>query len=632
MKLDRRSSWPNVTVVNRNGVPTVHRDGKPWFGWGGTRPIDGDHYKIYERLAGVGLGQFQAEATCSEDIYHPQLRFWHGPGQFDGKSQQENFQKIISPAPDALLQLKIYVGAPPWWLDQHPDHCQVFADGHVEHEIQRGGKRRLPSLASSLWRTEVCQALKTYVEWLVESGWSRRVSTIFLCSGITWEAGLLGSDDFLDYSEHGQHYFRQWVREKYQTEDKLSAAWGGKIDFDSVAIPSAERRARSGDAKGLRRVPEEQDVIDHQLSLSDMNADFLLALAATAKEASDHQVLVGTFYGYTLTAREHSKFMGQYGAGGFQGGHHAIGKVLRSPNLDVMGSPFNYCDRSLGTGLLFEHVSLASIHGHGKAFFDENDLWAWNNPPHFEAKTLSVGYTPTIEQTILIFQVAFMQSVVRGKHQWMMELTDWIGPYQENFSDPQLLAEIKRLNVLGEQLVQRNRASLTEVAFVLDEKSVACLELDNKEFLEKIYKGSVAWGHLGTPFDLLLLDDLLELSEPRYRLVVAAFIKEPASIRQWEEWSRRNPKIRTLGDLSAPLAKEIELAGVYRYVEEPVTVWANATMVGVHVDRPGPRRVRFRSPVKGVETISEKEFAAPTGEVVWNFVKKGVALFVAQDE
>jgi hypothetical protein len=629
MKTNSRSSWPNITIVNRNGVPTVHRDGKPWLGWGGVRPIDGDHYEIYGRLAGVGLRQFQAEATCAEDIYHPQLRFWHGPGQFDGKVQHEHFQKIADlVAPDALLQLRLYVGAPPWWLDLHPDHCQVFADGHVEHEVQRGGKRPLPSFASSLWKAEACQAFQAYIEWLVESGWSRRISTIFICSGITWESGLLGSDDFLDYSEHGQRYFRQWVREKYGTEDRLSAAWGRKMNFESVAVPPAEKRNLPGGEKGLRVIPEEQDVIDHQLSLSDMNADFLLALAETAKKASDNQLIVGTFYGYTLTAREHSKFMGQYGAGGFQGGHHAMGRVLRSPHFDMIGSPFNYCDRSLGTGLIFEHTALASIHRHGKVFFEENDLWAWNNPPHFEAKTLSVGYTPTLEQTLLLYQVAFMQTLVRGKHQWMVELTDWIGPYQENFSDPQLLAEIKRLNVLGEELIQLNRAQQTEIAFVLDEKSVACLRLDNKEFLEKIYKGSVAWGHLGAPFDLLLLDDLLEKSP--YKLVVAAFIKDPAALKQFEDWAARNPKIRIVRDLSAPLAKEIELAGVHRYVEEPVTVWANATMVGVHVDRPGPRRVRFRSPTKGVEAISGKEFAAPEGEVVWNFVEKGVALFVAR--
>src|SRR5262249_27774861 len=152
----------------------------------------------------------------------------------------------------------IYVGAPPWWLEQNPGHCQVYADGHVEHTIQRGGKRKLPSLASPLWRAEACRALKKHIEWLMESGWSRGVSALFLCYGITWEWGLLGSDDFLDYSEHGQRYFREW-RIRHGREP--------------VPIPSAERRSRMAGAGGMRRVPEEQDVIDHQQSLSDMNAD-----------------------------------------------------------------------------------------------------------------------------------------------------------------------------------------------------------------------------------------------------------------------------------------------------------------------------------------------------------------------
>jgi len=65
------------------------------------------------------------DATCAEDIYHPQIRFWHGTGQFDGSAQDKHFRRIAEICPEALWQLRIYVGAPPWWLEQHPDHCQV---------------------------------------------------------------------------------------------------------------------------------------------------------------------------------------------------------------------------------------------------------------------------------------------------------------------------------------------------------------------------------------------------------------------------------------------------------------------------------------------------------------------------
>jgi hypothetical protein len=220
-----------------------------------------------------------------------------------------------------------------------------------------------------------------------------------------------------------------------------------------------------------------------------------------------------------------------------------------------------------------------------------------------------------------------MQAVVRGKHQWLTELTEWIGPFGENFSDPQLLAEIKRLNAMAEQLVQQDRSSVAEIAFVLDERSVAHLSLDNTEFKERIYNGSVAWGHLGAPFDVLLLDDLLDLRDVRYKLVIPAFVKVPAAIRRLEEWSRSRPQITLSHDTSAALFHELGRAGVHRYVEEPVTVWANATMVGVHVDRAGRRTVRFRSPANGVEVLSGKQFDAPSGLLTWSFQEKDVALF-----
>src|SRR5262245_31406157 len=117
-----------------------------------------------------------------------------------------------------------------------------------------------------------------------------------------------------------------------------------------------------------------------------------------------------------------------------------------------------------------------------------------------------------------------MQAIVRGKHQWLTELTQWIGPFGENFSDPQLLVEIRRLNMLAEQLVTKDRSPVAEIVFVLDEKSVAHLSLDSSEFKECVYKGSVGWGHIGTPIDILLLDDLLELGEVRYKLAIPAFV------------------------------------------------------------------------------------------------------------
>lgn len=639
----QQAIWPAVRIEKRGGVPVLTRDGEPWFGWAAERPYVPGHYEIFERLAGSGVTeQCHADATCGEDIYHPELRFWTGPGTFDGAAQDENFRRCLEAAPDALLQLRIYVGAPPWWLDQHPGELQVYADGSTRRPVQRSSEERFPSLASGVWREEAGHALERYIDWLVESGWSRRVSMLKLGYGITWEWALLGSDGFLDYSDAAQRHFVRWLKAAYGDEANLSAAWGRPVRFEEVRIPSAERRSRPGGTHGTRRLPSEQDVVDHQLSLSDLNVDFLLDLARRARARVP--VPIGCFYGYTLTARDQRPFSGKYGAGGFQGGHHALDRVLESGDIDFLASPFNYCDRSLERGVLLEHVPLASAQAHGKAFFDEVDLWSHGNPPASETTTeMSVGIARNLEDSVAFHRRSFSQAIVRGKHQWFTELTGWWGPFRENFADPGLRAELRTMAQQAPGLIRRDRSPAAEVAFVLDEKSVSLLTLDNEDFRERVYRASVTWTRLGTPVDLVLLSDLVSGRCHPYRLVVPALVRQPAAIRALRAWAERNETgTAVLWDGQpdwyppdrAALVQALDDAGVHRYVEEPVTVWANASMVTIHWPGGGSAgdrqvTVRFPRPVTGVEVFSGAQFRADADATLsWKVSDGDVALFV----
>ena len=614
-------------------------DGERLFGLGAYRPYFPPHLEAYQRLAGVGVRQFQCDTTCAEDIYHPELRFWHGPDDFGSQEQERQFARLLEIEPDALLQLRVFVGCPDWWLDLHPNECQTYADGANRCSLQRTEIERVPSLASKVWRQDICHAMRRYVRWLVERGWSKHVSSLFICYGITWEWGILGSDCFPDYSPNAERYFREWLRTRYGNGAALSASWGRSVEVDQAVIPSKDRRLAAGKGLGRRPVPEFQDVVDHQLCLSDMNADVLLAVAKAAREESAGQVPIGAFYGYTLTAREQTLFTGQYGAGGFQGGHHALGRVLRSPDIDFLASPFTYVNRDLGTGLLFEHVPLASVHAHGKAFFDENDLYTHTNQPIMDDRLsgISVGIARTPEETIRYARLAFMQAIVRGKHSWFTDLTGWIGDIGENYSDPDLLEEIRRLNALGEMLIQRERGAVVELAFVLDEESVAYLSLDNTSFRRCVYEMLPEWGHLATPFDVILLDDLP--NDGRYKLIVPACIKSPQAIARFQAWERAHPGVATWWDGSLdcfppcdPVAflPELQLAGVHRYSEASLTVWANASMVGVHNSHEGRFSIVFKQPCRGLEAFSGSAFEAPEGTLEWTFGKCDVVLFVME--
>lgn len=633
--------WANVDVRMAGGVPVLHRGGRPWFGWGSERPYLGDHVEAFTRLTGAGLRQVHVDATCAEDIYHPELRFWHGPDHFDPAVQDRYLRSIADRVPaDALFMLRIGCYAPPWWTAAHPDDLQVYADGSTERDMQACGRKAVPSLASPVWRADICRALTIYLKWLEESGWSRRVSALFLCQGITWEAGYLGADGFPDYSSHARTYFRGWLKSKYRTDATLSTAWGRPVTLDAAAIPSLERRAHPRVEGELRCVPEEQDVIDHQQALSDMNVDVLLELARTAREYTEGQVPIGTFYGYTLTAREQTPFTGRYGAGGFLGGHHALGRVLRSPDIDFIASPFNYANRDLGTGLLFEHVPLASLQAHGKVFFDENDLYTHTGKPDIDARVgggISVGCAQSLDESLRYIRLAFMQAIVRGKHQWLTELAGWLGPFRENFSDPDVLHEIERLHKLAGELVMRERTPVAEVVFVVDEASVAWLPLNSTGFRDHVYFGSVMWGHTGAPFDLLLLDDLVEMVKPCYRLVVPACVKSPEAMAAMDRWLAQTPAVAAWWNRSPAwyppldrqeLVAQLDSAGVHRYVEDDSTVWANASMVGLHVGVAGKRVVHLKSPASGHEVFTGRPFNAPQGTFTWDCAEHDVAFFV----
>ena len=634
--------WSGTRIARTGGMPCVTRDGKPWFGWAAQRPYLGDQIEVFARLTGAGFRHVHIDATCAEDLYHPELRFWTGPGRYDPSAQDAYMKAIAARIPDdALFTLRIACYAPPWWTDAHPGELQVYADGSTVWDLQARGPCAVPSLASARWRAELTAALRAYIEWLEASGWSRRVSALFLCAGITWEWAILGSDGLPDYSPHAQRYFRDWLRATYRDDAALSAAWGRSCRIEDAAIPAGERRRRAGGPHGLRIRPDEQDVIDHQRCLSDMNVDLLLALAATARDATRGEVPIGTFYGYTLTAREQTPFTGRYGAGGFVGGHHAFGRVLRSPDLDFIGSPFNYADRELGTGLILEHVPLASVHAHGKAFFDENDLYTHSGAPEGDTRVgggISVGCARSPEESLLYLRLCFMQSLVRGKHQWLTELSGWLGRFKENFSDPGVLAEIARLQQLAEPLVRLDRSPVCEVAYVLDERSVAELTLDNQDFRDRVYQASVGWGHTGAPFDLLLLDDLLEAGHETYRLIVPACLHAPESIERFKVWRERCPDATVVGDATRgawppgreELVAAMARAGVHRYVDEASTVWANRSMLGIHVAAAGERTIRFRGAFRGREAFSGTPVAAPGASLRWTFGENDVALFVAE--
>ncbi len=632
------------------------------------RPCNGLELAVFHDLYARGVRLFHVDATSTEDIFHPELRAWHAPDQFDYSFQEKYWQRMLAPCPEAQLCLRMYFGSPPWWDAANPDELQQYADGRLDHSFQRSERTRLPSLASEKWRRDAIGATNHFLKWLDDSGWSKRVWGLFVCYGITWEWGILGSDDYLDYSRPMRERFRRWLRERYADVDALRDAWGDRaVTFESAAIPSKADRIRCDGE--LRAFPRDRASYDFQSCLNDVNAEHLIELSRPIRAYAGDRYKIGTFYGYTLTAREHNEFTGRYGAGGLHGGHHALKAVLDSKLFDFIASPYAYVNRDLGSGLLIQHFPLASVRHHGVGAYDESDLSTFKTAA-FDVGSISRGYTATLEHSLLHQRLAFTQAMCRGMHWWWTELTGWVGPYAENYGDPALLAEIGAQVRWFERYAEPEARSAAEIALIIDERSIAALGLSSKLFMREIYQQLPAWAWCGAPFDCWLSSDVSRETMKPYKLayVFAPYLDDDGRCRLHEGlchsdrtvwWApltgsltdrgtsaeafsaltgfddpqkfAANPKpmngwtslYTPAAALSAAeLSNIARRAGVHLYAPPPIQVLASERFVGVHVRGAGAYTLAM-PPGTWREVFSGQVLRENT----WTFEALGVALF-----
>lgn len=497
---------------------------KPEFPLMANRPLQVGTLSPFRELYTQGVRLLQVDATFSEDLFHSELRAWKAPGVFDYSYQEAYWTKLLEACPEAGLCLRLSAASPPWWDERHPEELQRYADGSVEAPFQRTSRRTLPSLASTVWRRASREALAHFLRWLNESGWSKKIWGLFLAYGITWEWGILGTGRFPDYSEAMQQRFREWLREAYESEAELQRCWGdARVTFDMVKIPT--REARLTGHHGLRIFPQDRAAADFQNCLSAVNCEYLLALGQTVRDLTGSRYKLGTFYGYTLTAREHTPFTAQYGPGGLAGGHHAFGNFLRSGLFDFNASPYAYANRELGSGCLIQHFPRASCQHHGVRVYEENDLRTFLVAGLPDDRTISIGQSETLDESLEHQRWAAAQALCHGTSYWWTELSGWIGPYQPNFDHPDILEELRRHAALFRQSCKEAEPEKAEIALIIDERAVAALALESKLLKREIYDQLAAWSWCGAPFDVWLAEDVEPSTMARARL---AYVFSPA--------------------------------------------------------------------------------------------------------
>ncbi len=501
----------SAEVKLHHGSPALFLDGEPVFAainWvPGPAPDKWDFEEQARRSAAAGIHIYAFDVGKGTE--------WIGPGagrtgDFDFATVEARFARVIKADPAALFHLRIYLetGHDDWWEKAHPGECEVLSDG----------RRNGMSFASKVWREEAKAFLRAYIAHFRRTGLFDRIIAYQVGAGHTgeWVKGesSMGAPCG-DFSEPMRAYFLDWLRTRYGGDvARLRAAWrhDPAVTFDTAAIPAAARQLEAR-LYTFRDPATEQDVIDYFRAMADLCGEAVVDLCRTVKEAAGRRRLAGAFYGYLLDLAWNGGFFKERPDSDYstyqRSGHLGLKRVLNSPDVDFLVSPYSYGFRGMG-GDSPSMLPDASVRLHGKLLLIEDDTRT-----HADPEDPNYGQVRTFEDSRTILRRNLSHFLTHGEGAW------WALWKVNAVKDPRFEALLREFRQTGDRSMDADRTSAAEVAVLLDDESFFYETCRNSLDVPLIFQQRL-WGlpRMGAPFDVYLLDDFLSGKLPPYRLYV----------------------------------------------------------------------------------------------------------------
>lgn len=503
-------------VKEHNGAPTLFCDGEPIFPALYMLPrasLDDEGRPVLDpdfaamSSAGFCLFTFDLDATFDQ-CYDPVSDSFREAGYVS----LEALRAYAALNPEARFILRVFVeprGDRSAWIKLHPGECEIL-------EPRAKGIYLTPSFASELWLRDAGRFLQGMVSYLYAHDLSRYVAGYLVCGGDSAEWVKIGPmEDWAgDYSAPMQVAFRRWLRAKYGTVEALREAWADPgVDFDQDLVPSPEEQG-AADLFLFKDPRRRRRAIDYFQCHAEIVADDICYLCKVVKEACRRESVVGVFYGYLLEIVWNNGFFGQRledadvaHTAAARSGHAGLAKVLASPDVDFLSSPFSYGFRGVGGEGGFMGPD-ASVRRAGKLWISEEDMRTHRSRPD-----AFYGQTRNAAETVEVLKRQCANILTRAAGGW------WCKWSAGDWTDPAVLPVFERVLELGRKhLDLPDRSSAAEVAVVVDAENWFYRSTLNNFDIPNWRNRAWGMARMGAPLDFVLLSDLLEGRAKEYKL------------------------------------------------------------------------------------------------------------------
>jgi hypothetical protein len=474
------------------------------------------------QLAG-GVRDFAAAGVNLIGVDAPPQRFWLDDGQYDWEKFDEFFQTAIKANPQARLLAGLPLFPPPWFERKYPEHMEKYWHGGQFKTMRLAGP-----LGSELWLQTSTKMIRDVVKHVEAGEYSGHVFG-YLCGGGQsaewyWPGGLDGPTG---YSQPTRESFQAWLRAKYQDGSTLARAWNNeKVTFETAEVPAPQTRAQSGIFPFQGGAGQQE--IDFREFLTASTVRHLSESARAVKEACAGKKLVFTYYGYAMSATGRAKLANN----GLQG----LSQVLADPNVDCIVQLNDYVKRRGGQAGLGIAPFYAGARLHKKMLWEEHDYRT-----HLAFGPFASDKTDDAAETISVLERSFGQTLIQNGGLW------WRAFQNHWFHQNEVMDAIANLQRTGDASRAVDKSSIAQVALIYDESTPYYLAAGDNAFLRaQVWGAYEGAARMGAPFDMILLDDLLNDSKgkklPDYKLYVFlnAYRTDDATRKAIAEKVRKN--------------------------------------------------------------------------------------------
>ncbi len=364
------------------------------------------------------------------------------------------------------------------WCTKNPNYGEPYA-------VSPGDK---------FWDTHAIDCLKATIEHIREQDYHERIFGYLPCALSTneWFLHSDSPNSCCDLSAPMQHRFFEYLQEK-----------GIDCSYNPVPTPH-----EIFDKKNLflDNIDEtDKRVEEFSIFINKRIAEIIINFAKVIKSYyKDKNKLVGCFYGYSFELAPIYNLS--------QCGHIALHRLINCDEIDFFCSPLQYRYRADINHLTYSQamgVFADSMQIHNKLAFVEDD--------HAPALSNLFSRYDCRDNwhDEMFFRRNFAEHTTHGQHMW------WFSIGNHWFKDTKRQELIGQIHKLGLKTQELDRSSVTEVAVVLDERSISSVR-PNPEFLKSSLLSSYAEIYpAGAPFDILEFNSLFHNeSWKKYKVII----------------------------------------------------------------------------------------------------------------